>query len=253
MSDPPTERLDRALLRRGLAETRERAQLLIRGAVVRVDGAIVTKPSHLVTDNAAIVVEDEVLPYVGRGGIKLEAALRHFRVNVSGARCLDIGASTGGFTDCLLQRGATHIVALDVGHDQLHEKLRQDPRVTNLERINARYLTPDMFDALFDVVVVDVSFISLTIILPSAYSVLLPGGFLIALVKPEFEAGREAVGERGVVRDPEAIRYARDRVSRCATEELGLIKLGMIPSPIITGGNREYLACFRRPKEAPSP
>ncbi|NLH98821.1 MAG: TlyA family RNA methyltransferase [Chthonomonadales bacterium] len=252
MSDPTAERLDRALVARGLAPTRERAQMLIRGEAVTVDGQVVTKPSHPVGCDSELAVIGEVLPYVGRGGVKLEEALRRFRVNVSGARCLDIGASTGGFTDCLLQRGAAHVVALDVGHGQLHDSLRKDPRVTSMERVNARHITADQFDAPFDIVVADVSFISLTLVLPPAVSVLKPGGYLIALIKPEFEAGRDAVGERGVVRDPEAIRQARDRVSRCAVEDLGLTKLGIIPSPIITGGNREYLACFRRPKEAPS-
>ncbi|MBM3493204.1 MAG: TlyA family RNA methyltransferase [Armatimonadetes bacterium] len=244
-----SDRLDREMVARGLAPTRERAQLLIRGGTVAVDGKEAVKPSLGVTAESVIEVTGEVLPYVGRGGLKMEAALRHYRINVSGARCLDIGASTGGFTDCLLQRGASHVVAVDVGHGQIHESLKSDPRVTSHEGLNARYMTPDQFGGPFDLIAADVSFISLTLILPAAVPMLRAGGHLLALVKPEFEAGRDAVNERGVVRDPEAQRLARDRVSRCA-EELGLVKQGIIPSPIITGGNREYLACFRKPKEA---
>jgi 23S rRNA (cytidine1920-2'-O)/16S rRNA (cytidine1409-2'-O)-methyltransferase len=246
------ERLDRVLVARGLAPTREKAQLLIRSGSVMLDGGPALKPSQMVAEDAAIAVTGEVLPYVGRGGLKLEAALRHFRINVRAARCLDVGASTGGFTDCLLQRGAAHVVALDVGHGQLHEKLRNDPRVTVLEGVNARHISADELGDPFDIVAADVSFISLTLIMPAIVPMLRAGGFLLALIKPEFEAGREAVGEGGIVRDPEAIRRARDRVSACATQELGLIKCGIVPSPVPTGGNREYLACFRKPMEVPA-
>ncbi len=246
------ERLDTAMVRRGLVASRERAQMLIRAGAVTVDGVLARKPSQHVGTEDAILVTGEVLPYVSRGGLKLEAALRHFRINVNGARCLDVGASTGGFTDCLLQRGASHVVAVDVGRDQLHPSLREDSRVTNLEGVNARYLTPEQVGSDFHVVTVDVSFISATLVLPALVPLLRPGGFLIVLVKPEFEAGQEAVGPDGVVRDEDGRRRARDRVS-LAARELGLNKLGMIPSPIRTGGNLEYLACFRKPREVTTP
>lgn len=239
------------MVRRLLVPSRERAQLLIRAGAVLVDGVVALRPSQQVTETTDIVVTQEVLPYVSRGGLKLEEALRHFRINVHNAVCLDIGASTGGFTDCLLQRGAQRVVALDVGHGQLHPSLREDPRVDVREGVNARYLTPDMFSSPFDFIAIDVSYISSTLILPAAVPLLRPGGFLIVLIKPEFEAGREAVDERGVVRREEDRRRARDRVSECATA-LGLLKVGIIPSPVRSGGNREYIGCFRKPKEVTS-
>lgn len=240
------------MARRGLAPTRERAQMLIRGGAVLVDGLRALKPGQLVGTAAEIVITGEVLPYVGRGGLKLEAALRRFRVNVAGARCLDVGASTGGFTDCLLQRGAASVVAIDVGHDQLHESLRSDPRVESYEGVNARHVTPGQFGDPFDVIVVDVSFISLTLVMPALVPLMRSGGYLIVLIKPEFEAGREAVDPRGVVRAEADRQKARDRVTLCAAE-LGLTKLGLIPSPVRTGGNREYLACYRLTVEGAEP
>jgi 23S rRNA (cytidine1920-2'-O)/16S rRNA (cytidine1409-2'-O)-methyltransferase len=244
------DRLDRAMITRRLASSRERAQMLIRAGMVRVGGVIVRKPSQSVEQGDDIAITGEVLPYVGRGGLKMEAALKHFRINVRGARCLDIGASTGGFTDCLLQRGAALVVAVDVGHGQLHPSLRDDPRVESHEGLNARHITRGQFGDPFDFVAVDLSFISLTLVLPALAPLLRPGGHVVALIKPEFEAGREAVDDRGVVRDDEDRRRARDRVTQCATRDLGWEKRGMLPSPIVTGGNREYLACYRRPKEA---
>jgi len=246
------QRLDAAMVERGLAPSRERAQLLIKGGAVMVNGAQALRPAQRVRPDATIVVTHEVLPYVSRGGLKLEAALRHFRVNVAGARCLDVGASTGGFTDCLLQRGAASVVAVDVGHGQMHPSLRQDPRVDVREGINARDLSREGFDRPFDVVTVDVSYISSTLILPAVAALIRPGGFLIVLIKPEFEAGREAVGDGGVVRHEADRRRARERVSACALS-LGLTKIGIIPSPVRTGKNREYLGCFRKPKEVSEP
>lgn len=243
------ERLDRALLARGLAPSRERAQMLIHAGLVLVNGEAAAKPSLAVDDECRIEVTGEALAYVGRGGLKMEAALRHFRVNVNGARCLDVGASTGGFTDCLLQRGAAQVVAIDVGHGQLHPSLAEDPRVESHEGINARNLEPGQFGPPFDLVAIDVSFISLTLVLPAIAPMLRSGGYCIALVKPEFEAGREAVGERGVVREEADRRRARDRVTLCATRDLGWEKVGLLPSPVVTGGNREHLACFRKPQE----
>lgn len=246
------ERLDIAMVRRSLAPSRERAQLLIRAGAVLVDGVEALKPAQPVTDDMEIVVVQEVLPYVSRGGAKLEAALRHFRINVQGARCLDVGASTGGFTDCLLQRGARRVVCVDVGHGQLHEKLRKDPRVELHEGVNARYLSAEVVGTAFDLIAVDVSYISATLVLPALVPLLRPGGFLIVLIKPEFEAGRDAVGLGGVVRSDEGRRRARERVSECAVN-LGLRKIGVVPSPIRTGRNREYLGCFRSPKEVTDP
>jgi len=243
------ERLDRAVVARGLAPSRERAQMLIRDGCVRVDDVVSLKPSMPVAADAVIAVTGEIMPYVSRGGLKLEAALRHFRINVRRARCLDVGASTGGFTDCLLQRGAAQVVAIDVGHGQMHESLRTDPRVECYEGVNARHIAPGQFGEPFDLIAVDVSFISLTLVLPAVAPMLRSGGYLIALVKPEFEAGREAVDERGVVRDEEARRRARERVAACAVNDLGLRKIGVLPAPTLGGRNREYLACFRKPQE----
>ena len=245
-------RLDRVLVFRGLVASRERAQMAVRAGLVSVNGTRITKSSTLVDASSVITLHGEPLSFVGRGGLKLDAALRFFRINASNARCLDVGASTGGFTDCLLQRGAAHVVAIDVGHGQMHPDLVSDPRVTQYEGLNARYLTPGQFGKPFDIITVDVSFISLTLILPVLVPLLRPGGFLVALIKPEFEVGRDAVGEGGVVRDTEAVRRARDTVSQCAAN-LQLRKLGVIPSPVRSGGNREYLACFRLPKEVSTP
>lgn len=239
-------RLDIALVKRGLAPSRQRAQELIAAGLVEVDGTLAIRAAMKVTADTAIRVTGSVVPYVSRGGLKLEAALRHFRINVTGARCLDIGASTGGFTDCLLQRGAHHVTAVDVGHGQLHPSLRDDPRVTVLEGVHARDLTPAMCGDEFDFAAIDVSFISSTLVMPAVVALLRPGAFLIVLIKPQFEAGREAVGEGGVVRNEEDRRRARERVSACAGE-LGLRKIGIIPSPIRSGGNREYLGCYRKP------
>lgn len=239
------QRLDKMMSIRGLAPSRERAQMLIHAGLVLVEGQKAEKPSQPVDESAEIIVTGEVLPYVGRGGIKMEAALRRFRLNVRGAVCLDVGASTGGFTDCLLQRGAARVVAIDVGHDQMAPSLRSDPRVELREGINARYLTPDQFEQLFDLAAIDVSFISLTLILPAIVPLVRPGGHILALIKPEFEAGREAVGTKGIVRNPAARRSAVEKIMRFASENLGLEKRGVMEAPGVGGGNREYMACFR--------
>ncbi len=245
------ERLDRAITQRGLASSRERAQGLIQAGLVEVDGAIATKPSQQVEEHQEVVVTGEALPYVGRGGLKMEAALKHFRLNVSGLICLDVGASTGGFTDCLLQRGAARVTAVDVGHDQMAPQVRSDHRVELREGVNARYLSPEQFPEPFDFAAVDVSFISLTLVLPAVVPLLRPGGHIIGLVKPEFEAGREAVGARGIVRDAQARQRALDKVIRFAPEELRLELRDTMRSPITGGsGNREFIACLRRPLAA---
>lgn len=220
--------------------------MLIEAGLVLVGGQPAERSSQAVDDETTIEVTGEALAYVGRGGLKLEAALRHFRLNVAGAECLDVGASTGGFTDCLLQRGAARVLAIDVGHGQLHPSLLDDERVELRERVNARYLSPEQFDRSFDLACIDVSFISLTLVLPAVVPLVRPGGHILALVKPEFEAGRAAVGARGIVRNPAARLASIERVSLAATRDLGLDKRGVLPLPNM-GGNREYFLCVRRP------
>lgn len=240
------------LVERGLAETRTRAQaLILAGEVVASGGGAgerrVDKPGDLLRDDVDLRLKGEGLRYVSRGGVKLERALEVFSLDVTGARGLDLGASTGGFTDCLLQHGAREVVALDVGYGQLHEKLRQDPRVTSIERTNARELPESLGH--FDAVVADLSFISLRLVLPGAAARLAPGGVFVGLVKPQFECGREWVEKGGVVRDEGARRRAVESV-REELERLGLEVLGDATSPI-TGpaGNVEFLVAARRPAD----
>jgi len=244
-----TDRLDRAMASRGLAASRERAQGLIEAGMVLVDGSPAEKASQRVEESTEIAVTGEALPYVGRGGPKMEAALRKFRVNVRDLNCLDVGASTGGFTDCLLQRGAAKVVAIDVGHGQLAAALAANPRIELREGVNARYLLPVQFDQPFDLAVVDVSFISLTLVLPAIVRLIRPGGHILALVKPEFEAGRAAVGPRGIVRSAAARLKALEKVSKFAGAELGLDVRGSVPSLFGGGGNKEYFLYLRRAVE----
>lgn len=240
------ERLDKRIMELGLAQSRERAQMLIGAGLVTIDGRVAEKSSERIEAEAEIAVTGEAIPYVGRGGVKLEAALKQFRVNAKDAVCLDVGSSTGGFTDCLLQRGAKRVVAIDVGHDQMAPTILQDPRVELRERINARHLSPEQFSEQFDIAVIDVSFISLTLVLPAVAPLLRPGGHIVALVKPEFEAGRENVGARGIVRSADARKKALQKVVDFAAEQLKLEFRGTMPSPHIGGtGNRESFAYFR--------
>lgn len=241
------ERLDVLLVERGLAPTRAKAQALVLAGQVVVDDRRVDKPGTRVAREAVLRLKGEVLRYVSRGGLKLEAALDRFGLDVTGALCADIGASTGGFTDCLLQRGAAKVYAIDVGTAQLHEKLRQDPRVISREGVNARQLPDDALPEPVQLVVVDVSFISLTLVLPSVLRRLGPGGRLVALVKPQFEAGPEQVEKGGVVRD-DAVRAAcLEAVSACVRGE-GLEVVGALDSPVHgPSGNREILLVARRP------
>ncbi|HEX7086396.1 MAG TPA: TlyA family RNA methyltransferase, partial [Vicinamibacterales bacterium] len=241
----PKTRLDLLLVERGLAPSRERARALILAGQVRVDGQVVTKAGTAVRDGSEVVLTGRDHPYVGRGGVKLAHALDHFGIDPAGCTALDIGASTGGFTDVLLQRGAKHVVALDVGHGQLAWQLRQDPRVLVLEGVNARHLTPDQAPGPFDIVTIDVSFISLRQILPVVPARLAPGGHVVALVKPQFEAGREDVERGGLVRDPAVHARVLEEVS-AAARAVGLEPMGSTPSPI-TGatGNQEYLLHLR--------
>ena len=237
-------RLDVLLVSRGLVPTRERARALILAGDVRVNGVPVTKAGTAVDAGTAITLRRPDHPWVGRGGLELDHALEVFGLDVRNALALDLGASTGGFTDVLLTRGAARVVALDVGTNQLDWRLRSDPRVVCLEGVNARYLTPEMLpvDArAFSIVTIDVSFISLAHILPAVPPLLVPGGRVVALVKPQFEAGREDVGAGGIVRDPAIHARAIEAVT-AAAHRVGLDRLGVEPSPV-TGaeGNREFL------------
>jgi 23S rRNA (cytidine1920-2'-O)/16S rRNA (cytidine1409-2'-O)-methyltransferase len=241
-------RLDTLLVDRGLVATRERARALILAGQVRVNGQPATKAGHSVAPEDAVSLDEPDHPYVGRGGLKLAHALDVFGVSPSGRLGLDIGASTGGFTDVMLQRGAIKVVALDVGHGQLDWKLRSDPRVVVMERENARALTPDRLPEgtrQFGLITIDVSFISLRQILPVLPPLLEPGGDAIALIKPQFEAGREEVGKGGIVRDEAVHKRVVDEVTAAAAA-LGLARAGVVESPI-TGmeGNREFLIHLR--------
>ena len=237
-------RLDQIVVARGLAPSRERARALILAGLVTVDGQPATKAGAAVHPDAAIALAAPDHPYVGRGGLKLAHALDTFGVAVAGRSALDIGASTGGFTDVMLQRGATKVIALDVGHGQLDWSLRTDPRVHVIEHFNARRLTPEAVGGTVDVVTIDVSFISLRQIFPVVPPLLRPGADVIALVKPQFEAGRGEVGQ-GVIRDPAVHARVLDEVS-AAAREVGLTPLASTPSPV-TGakGNVEFLLHLR--------
>ncbi len=236
------ERLDQALVNRGLSESREKAQRLIRTGRVRVNDEVRSKPGQPVPDDAVIIIT-ETDPFVSRGGEKLQAALDHFPLAIDGRICADIGASTGGFTDCLLQRGAAHVYAVDVGKGQLHWQLRKDERVTVMEGINARHLPPDAFDPKPTLAVIDVSFISLSLILPAVGAACAAGSDIITLIKPQFEAGRDQVGKGGVVRDSAVHEQVIDRIRRFGMMEHGWIWHGHCPSPILgPAGNREFLA-----------
>ena len=246
--DVKRERIDKLLVERGLAESRTKAQALVMAGVVLVNEQRVEKASDQFANDAPIRVkhaDDPASRYVGRGGLKLEGALREFQLTVDGAICLDVGASTGGFTDCLLQNGAAKVFAIDVGHNQLDWRLRNDPRVEAREGVNARYLQPNDFPAKFDLAVVDVSFISATLVLPAIVPLIKEGGAIVTLIKPQFEVGRGEVGSGGIVRDPAKRTQAVEKVNQAALE-LGLNVAGMIESPIQGAeGNIEFLALYK--------
>ena len=244
-------RLDRLLVERGLVPSRERGQALILAGRVLVDEQKVDKAGAAVAGDAVIRILGDGLPYVSRGGLKLAAALRHWQIDVHDRVCMDIGASTGGFTDCLLQNGARQVIAVDTGYGQMDIKLRADSRVRLLEKTNARYLTPqqlwpgDSVREPITLIAVDVSFISATLVLPAVVECVNASGAarfdLIVLVKPQFEAGRERVGKGGIVRDPEAQQSAVRKVAEAVTE-LGGLEIEHIDSPILGAeGNREFL------------
>jgi 23S rRNA (cytidine1920-2'-O)/16S rRNA (cytidine1409-2'-O)-methyltransferase len=234
-------RLDLLLARRGLAESREKAQAIVFAGQVLVNGRKEDKSGALVPEDAEIRILGETLRYVGRGGLKLEAAIREFAVPALGKIALDVGASTGGFTDCLLQHGAQKVYAVDVGYGQMAWKLRQDPRVVVIERVNIRGMSPSLVPEPVDLAVIDVSFISLEKVLPPVTAFLKPDGAVVALIKPQFEVGREHVGKGGIVRDEVARMAAVKKIADFITE-LGFNVKGTIPSPI-TGqdGNVEFL------------
>jgi 23S rRNA (cytidine1920-2'-O)/16S rRNA (cytidine1409-2'-O)-methyltransferase len=241
-------RIDKLLVERGLAASRERAQALILAGKVLVNEQKIEKSGATIDSEAPIRLLGEDLKYVSRGGLKLEHALDHWQIDVTGKVCLDVGASTGGFTDCLLQRGAARVIAVDTGHGQIDFRLRQDSRVRLLEKTNARYLTHEQLGEFVDLVVMDVSFISATLVLPAVIAAAFPqspaerqGRRLIVLVKPQFESAREQVGKGGIVRD-EAVQLAAVERIRQAALTLGFTQIEVIDSPILGAeGNKEFL------------
>ncbi len=239
------KRLDVALVERELTESREKAQRLIMAGLVRLNGAIISKASQKVQLHDLIqLIEKE--KFVGRGGLKLDAALERFGISCKNKACLDVGASTGGFTDCLLQRDARKVFAVDVGENQIAWKLRQDPRVHILDRTNARYLDPLMLDELVDIVTMDVSFISVCKVLPAVLRCAQVKADFIILIKPQFEAGREQVGTGGVVRDPLIHQQVIEKVRIFSEKSLNLVWQDVMESPIQgPAGNKEFLSWFR--------
>ena len=246
MTAPARSRLDQLLVERGLFESRERARRAVMAGVVEVDGRRVDKPGQATAGDARLTVAAPAEPFVSRAGRKLAAALDHFAVDPAGLDCLDVGASTGGFTDCLLSRGARRVVALDVGYGLIDARLRADPRVEVVERVNARHLAPDAFPAPFDLVVVDLSFISVTKVAPALVPHVAAGGRLLVLIKPQFEVGRGGVGKGGIVRD-ETLRRATIEARAAALAALGFELAGQFDSPVAGAeGNREAFALLRR-------
>ena len=243
-------RLDKLLVDRGLAASRERAQALILAGKVLVNDQKVDKAGAQVAVDTAIRLLGEDLKYVSRGGLKLERALEHWQIDVVGKVCLDVGASTGGFTDCLLQHGAARVIAIDTGYGQLDFRLRQDPRVRLLEKINARYVTGEVIGEKVDLIVIDVAFISATLVIPPVMQAVFPstaderrGRKVIVLVKPQFEAGREFVGKGGIVPDEAAQLAAVEKVKKSLLA-LACARIDVIESPILGAeGNREFLLC----------
>ena len=238
-------RLDKLLVDRGLVASRERARRLVMAGEVWVGAQRSDKPGGLVSVDAPVEVRGPDIPFVSRGGLKLDAALSHWAIDAQGAVAVDVGASTGGFTDCLLQRGARHVFAIDVGYGQFAWALRQDARVTLFERANIRAFDPAQLAERAEIAVIDVSFISLCLVLPAVLKLVLPGAIVLPLVKPQFEVGRSAVGKGGVVRDPELQRAAVDTVRNCG-KSLSLSYYGDCPSPILgPKGNQEFFLFFK--------
>ena len=240
------ERVDKLLVEQGFADSRTKAQALVMAGVVLVNDNRVEKPSESFAADAKIRLKGQTAEakYVGRGGLKLEKALQEFNIRPSEYVCLDVGASTGGFTDCLLRHGAKKVVTVDVGTNQLVWKIRNDARVEARENVNARYLKPEDFAGKFDLIVMDVSFISVTKILPALKNLLSENGKIIVLIKPQFEVGKGEVGKGGIVKDAEKHREVIEKVNAFA-EETGLINQGLVDSPILgADGNKEFLALY---------
>src|SRR5437588_3228136 len=245
MSAKKKARIDQVLVERGFFESRERAQRAIMAGEVRVGDHVFTKPAELVAAEAAISVS-ELRQFASRGALKLGGALDFFQIDARGKVALDIGASTGGFTDCLLQRGATKVFAVDVGHGQLAWKLRNDPRVVVIEKLNARFLSHEHVPEDFDLCVIDVSFISLTLILPRAFELITADGMILALIKPQFELERKDVGRGGIVREPALHEKAQQKIVKFV-KQANYHVVGLVPSTITgTDGNQEFFICIRK-------
>jgi len=239
------------LVEKGLSESREKARAIIMAGLVDVDGIRIDKPGHLISTSSAVIVRKPYPPYVSRGGIKLEAALREFAVDVREKVVLDVGASTGGFTDCLLQEGAARVIAIDVGYGQLHWRLRQDSRVRLLENTNIRYLQPEDLGEKADGAVIDVSFISLRLVIPPVSELLTHKAWIIALIKPQFEVGKGQVGKGGVVRDPSLHAQVINEMMEFSSGN-GWSVMGYIESPLLgPKGNKEFLIHLSRMNSKP--
>jgi 23S rRNA (cytidine1920-2'-O)/16S rRNA (cytidine1409-2'-O)-methyltransferase len=240
------ERIDKLLAERGMVSSRERARALIMEGRVRVDGQVVHKAGTQVSPDGLIEIQGDDFPFVSRGGMKLEGALNAFGVNPQGMVVMDVGASTGGFTDCVLQRGASKVYAVDVGYGQLAWKLQKDPRVINLERRNVRYLKREEIGEEVDLIVIDTSFISIEKLLPHLLEFLRKGGTILSLIKPQFEVGKGEVGKGGVVKDPALHRKVIERISR-SSQDLGLRVLGVTESPLLgPKGNKEFFIYLKK-------
>ena len=244
-----TLRLDQLLVNLNLVASRSRARDAISRGTVKVDGKTVVKPGLVVAANAAIEIDDPALDYVSRAALKLDAALDHFGLDPADCLCLDVGASTGGFTEVLLKRGAAHVIAIDVGHGQMHPRVCENPDVTNIEGLNARYLTTDdIGEEPIDFIVSDVSFISLKLALAPALELAPSGARAVLLVKPQFEARRDAISKAGLLKAPETAPDVAAELERWFVEDMGWKSLGLIPSPIEGGdGNREFLLAGEKP------
>ncbi|MDQ0455056.1 TlyA family RNA methyltransferase [Rhizobium paknamense] len=247
----PSQRLDQLLVTLNLFSSRSRARDAVERGAICVDGKVVTKPGQIVSSTARIEIDDPARDYVSRAALKLKAGLEHFKLDPKGLTCLDVGASTGGFTQVLLERGAAHVMAVDVGHGQMHEAIAADPRVTNIEGLNARFLTmEDIGNRPFRFLVSDVSFISLKLALAPALTLAEPGTHCLLLVKPQFEAGRDAISKAGLLKEPETAPAIAADLERWLVAEMGWQSLGLTPSPIAGGdGNHEFLLAGVKPGE----
>ncbi len=242
-------RLDQLLVSRGLFASRSRARDAVARGTVRVNGKVVTKPSLTFPGNVVFEISDPAQDYVSRAALKLVAALDHFQLDPRNRECLDVGASTGGFTEVLLKRGASHVTSIDVGHGQIHPRIENDRRVTSIEGFNARFLTSDDIDnRQISFIVSDVSFISLKLALAPALELAEAGAFAVLLVKPQFEAGRDAISKAGLLKEPETAPAVAAELERWLVEDMGWVSLGLIPSPIAGGdGNEEFLLGGKKP------